>query len=165
MMEPKLSTDFYKQEPTLFVAVYGRQLFIQGWFILIPFIGFLIGDGIYSTLKDPEFGWISFVVPLTLLTVVFFRVKYRLIKKLENSPALQRSRILKVYEHCLELEEETGVITTFYLVDISKITPSRNLYHFKLKTTQTFWVPKSAFKSPDDRLAFEQFLREKGKLK
>lgn len=161
-MDAKLTTNPYKQDPAKFAAVYVRQLFIQFWFILIPVTCFILWNVIYALYNEPSvFG----LIPVIVLLVVFFFARYRLLNKLKKSPALKRSRILNLYEHCIELVEETGVITTFFFADISNVTSSGNLYHFRLRTKQTFWVPKNAFKTIGEREAFEDFLCKKGKMK
>lgn len=161
-MEPKITTNPYQFRASEFAALYIIGLIRKFWFILLPVLGIILGTVIYDTIKNPS---VFSLIPFGMFTLLFIRSRYRFIRKLKKSPVIGRLRIMKVYEHCIEIEDEAGNETPFYLVDIDKIVPLRKYYQVSLKTKQTLWIPKGYFKTPEDQLAFEAHLREKGKMK
>jgi|GEM_PF-4535622 len=161
-MEPKITTNPYQFSASEFAALYFALLFRKFWFVFIPFFGILLGVSIYNVIKYPS---VISLIPIGMFTLITIRARYRFIRKLKKNPAIGYLRFVKVFEHCIEIEDLEGKETPFYLVDIDKIVPLRKYYHFYLKTGQTFWIPKGYFKTPEDQLAFETHLREKGKMK
>lgn len=162
-MEPKLTTNPYTLKASEFSALYITEIIRKGWFILLPLLGIILGKVIYDILKDPSL--FSVIIPLGIYTIIFFLVRYRLISALKKSSIMDRSRIVKLYEHCLELEADNGMITQFFLVDLVSISSSGKHFRVSAKNKQVFWFPKSCFKTPGDQKLFENHLREKGKMK
>lgn len=161
-MEPKITTNPYQFRASEFAALYITGLIRKFWFILLPILGIVLGTLVYDTIQHPS---VFSLIPFALFTLLLIRSRYRLIRKLKKSPGIERERIMKVYEHCIEIVDEAGNETPFYLVDIEKIVPLRKHYQVSLKTKQTLWIPKGYFKTSEDQLAFEAHLREKGKMK
>ncbi len=160
-MEPKITTNSYQFKASEFAALYAGYLLQKFWFIILPVLGIILGTFIYDTIKSPS---VFSFIPFGLFTLITIRVRYRFISKLRKNPGIGSLRIMKVFEHCIEIEDHEGKETPFYLVDIEKVVSLRKYYQFYLKTKQTFWIPKGYFKTPEDEVLFEEHLREKGKM-
>lgn len=161
-MEPKITTNPYQFSASEFAALYFALLFRKFWFLFIPVLGIVLGTLIYDTIKNSS---LFSLIPIGMVTLITIRARYRFISKLRKNPAIGHLRFVKVFEHCIEIEDHEGKETPFYLVDIDKVVSLRKYYHFYLKTSQTFWIPKGYFKTPEDQDLFEVHLREKGKMK
>ena len=161
-MEPKITTNPYQYKASEFAGLYIVTIIRKFWFIFLPVLAIILGMLIYDTIKYPS---IFSFIPFVMFTLVFIRSRYQFIRKLKKSPGIERLRIMKVFEHCIEIEDEDGNETPFYLVDIDKIVPLRKYYQVILKTKQTLWIPKGYFKTQEDQEAFEMFLKQKGKMK
>lgn len=161
-MEPKITTNPYKLKASEFAALFLAEIFRKGWFILVPFFGFLIGRVIYDIIQEPS---VFSLIPVSVFTGIFFLVRYRLVNTLKKNPLMERSRIVRIYEHCLELEADNGMKTEFFFVDIASISAMNKHFRVRVKTKQTFWFPKNCFKTDQDRLNFESIMKEKGKMK
>nr|WP_294861584.1 YcxB family protein [uncultured Fluviicola sp.] len=160
-MGPKITTNPYQFRASEFAGLYFAALIRKFWFIFLPVLGIVFGTFIYDTIKNPS---IFSLIPFGMFTLIFIRSRYQFIRKLKKSPGIERLRIMKVFEHCIEIEDETGNETQFFLVDVSKIIPLRKYYQVNLKTKQTLWIPKDCFKTREDQDLFESHLREKGKM-
>lgn len=161
-MEPQITTNPYTLKASEFSALYISEIIRKAWFIFLPIFGIMLGSVIYEFIQKPS--WSS-LIPFGIFAIVFFWGRYRLINGLKKNPVMDRSRILKLYEHCLELEADNGMITQFFLVDITSVSPSRKHFRVRIKNGQTFWFPKSCFKTSEDLLKFEVYMKEKGKMK
>lgn len=161
-MEPKITTNPYQFKASEFAKLYVITLIRKFWFIYLPALAIVFGMLIYDTIKYPS---VFSLIPFVMFTLLFIRARYRFISKLKRSPGLERVRIMKVFEHCIEIEDETGNETPVYLVDIDQIVSLRKHYQVSLKTKQTLWIPNGYFKTPEDQEAFEAHLRAKGKMR
>ncbi|WP_341906382.1 hypothetical protein [Fluviicola taffensis] len=161
-MEPKITTNPYQFSASEFAALYFSLLFRKFWFVLIPVFGIVLGIFTYATIKNPS---VISLIPIGMFTLITIRARYRFISKLKKNPAIGHLRVVKVFEHCIEIEDQDGKETPFYLVDIEKIVPLRKHYQVSLKTRQTLWIPKGYFKTQEDQDLFEAHLRGKGKMK
>lgn len=161
-MEPKITTNPYTLKASEFAALYYTDLVRRAWFIFLPILGILLGKLIYDFIREPSvFSLLSFGI----YAIIFLVVRYRLINGLKRNPIMDRSRIVKLYEYCLELEADNGILTQFFLVDITSVSPSRKHFCVRAKNGQTFWFPKSCFKTLEDQKTFEEHLREKGRMR
>jgi hypothetical protein len=161
-MEPKITTNPYQFRASEFARLYIAGIIRKFWFIFLPVLGFVLGTFVYGAIKNPS---IFSLIPIGMFALIFIRSRYQFIRKLKKSPGIDRLRIMKVFEHCIEIEDEAGKETPFFIVDIDKIVPSRKHYLVSLKSKQILWIPKGYFKSPEDQGLFESHLREKGKMK
>lgn len=161
-MEPKLSSNPYKQSALQFEFLFMKEAVKKYWFVVYPFFGLLIGKMIYDIIVNPSVS--HFIYPLFLVAVMLI-ARHFFISGFKNNPIFKSKRILMLFEHCIEIKDETGSEGVFFFVDMDKVVSSKKQYHVRLKTKQTFWIPKSCFKTPEDRMEFELLLKEKGKMK
>ncbi len=161
-MEPKITTNPYTLKASEFAALFITEIFRKAWFIFLPFFGIIIGKCIYDIIREPS---VSSLISFGIVTVLFFYVRYRFISILKKNPIMDRSRIVRIYEHCLELAADKGIKTEFFYVDIASISSLSKHFRVRVKTKQTFWFPKNCFRTDQDRLEFESLMKEKGKMK
>lgn len=160
-MEPKITTNPYTLKASEFAALYMAEVIRKAWFVFIPILVILVGNVVYGIIKKPS---VFSLIPLGIFILIFLWGRYRLISGLKKNPIMDRSRIVKLYEHRLELEADNGIVTEFFLVDLNAVSSSRKHFRVRAKNKQTFWFPKSCFKTAEDQQLFENHLRGKGKM-